>query len=210
VLAQGKSVSEVTLDTYHPGLHLLPGSRRLADYERHLTPVKEARQRMARALAPVASSYDYVVFDTPPTLGLLTVSALIASTELVIPMQAHFLALDGLAEMIRIVGTIDRFYANGLRIRGVVPTFYQERTRLSRAVMEDVRSHLGPDSVLPAVRSCISLAEAPSHGETIFQYAPRSSGALDYEALAARVDGGTDSAEGVGTEGVTATTAAPG
>jgi len=190
VLAEGKQVSESVLHTGPGTLDLLPAVRRLTEYERLFTPVKEARMRLAHALRPVRPAYDFVLFDTPPTLGLLTASALIASDELVIPMQAHYLALDGLAEMMRMVATINRIYGTRLRIRGIVPTLHQERARLSRAVLEEVRAHLGAGAILHPVRTSIALAEAPSHGRTIYAHDPRCTGAMDYLAVVAELDGG--------------------
>jgi chromosome partitioning protein len=189
LLAERKPLEQLLVGTYLRTLRLLPGTRRLSEYERLYTPVKEARHRLREALAAAGSEYDFVIIDTPPTLGLLTVTALIASSELIVPMQAHFLALDGLAEMMRIVGTLRRLYGGDLAIRGIVPTFYQERARLSRAVMEEVRGFLGPRAILHPVRTSIPLAEAPSHGRTIFAHDPRCTGAMDYLALVAQIDG---------------------
>jgi chromosome partitioning protein len=189
LLSDGRPASELVVATYLKTLHLLPGTRRLTEFERLATPLKEARLRLRDAVRAVAPSYDYVLFDTPPTLGLLTVSALIASDELVIPMQAHFLALDGLAEMVRMVATVNRLYGTRLVIRGIIPTFYQERVRLSRAVMEDIRAHLGAGVLLHPVRTSIGLAEAPGHGKTIYAYDPKCTGALDYLAVVAELDG---------------------
>jgi chromosome partitioning protein len=189
LLAEAKPLEQLLVGTYLPTLSLLPGSRRLSEYERLYTPVKEARLRLREALTSTGSRYDYVHIDTPPTLGLLTVTALIASSELIVPMQSHFLALDGLAEMVKIVATIRRLYGGGLAIRGIVPTFYQERARLSRAVLDEVRAFLGPDAILHPVRSSMPLAEAPSHGKTVFAYDPKCSGAMDYLAVVAQIDG---------------------
>ena len=205
VLAEGRPLSEILLPTYRENLRLLPGSRRLSEYERVYTPVREARHRLAEALRPAASSFDFVIMDTPPTLGLLTISALIASTELYIPMQAHYLALDGLADMIRTVATINKLYGTELRIRGVIPTFFQERARLSKAVLADIRSHLGDNAILSPVRTSIALAEAPSHGMSIFQYDAKSAGAMDYLAVVARIDQDRDGEAQPGPQAAVAT-----
>ena len=120
--------------------------------------------------------------------GLMTVVALVASHEVFVPMQTHFLALEGMAEIVTLVRTIKRRYNPQIRIKGVIPTFYQERNRLSSVVIHDIQNTLGKHSVLHPVRANVALAEAPGYGKTIFQYNDTSNGAHDYRAVAKEIE----------------------
>ncbi len=189
VLVNGVGAEETVRSTYLSTFHLIPGGSRLAIYERDHATDPSARLRLADSLDSLRDQYDYVLIDTPPTLGLMTICSLIASTDVLVPMQAHFLAMEGLAETIRVLGGIKKYYDRSVRLLGVIPTFYQARARLSREIIGQIKDRLGADAVLHPVRSNIALAEAPSHGMTIFQYQPRSNGAHDYLHLANQVEG---------------------
>ena len=150
---------------------------------------KEARLLLKKTLSGVNGDHDFVLIDTPPTVSLLMVSALIASSEVYVPLQAHFLSLEGLAEMVGIVRKVGALYKNGLTIAGIIPTFYREKTNLSRSVLREIRMNLGDDVVLHPIRMNTALAEAPSFGKSIFEYALNSNGARDYLALANQIKG---------------------
>jgi len=188
VLVNGAGPEEAVRSTYLPAFHLIPGGSRLATYERDHATDPSAKLRLADRLDSIRDRYDYVLIDTPPTLGLMTICSLIASTDVLVPMQAHFLAMEGLAETIRVLGGIEKYYHRTVRLLGVIPTFYQANARLSRAIIGQVKDRLGASAVLHPIRTNIALAEAPSHGKTIFQYQPRSNGARDYLHLANQVE----------------------
>ena len=188
VLVNGRGPEEAVRGTYLPALHLIPGGSRLATYERDHATDPSARLRLAACLDSLREQYDYVLIDTPPTLGLMTICSLIASTDVLVPMQAHFLAMEGLAETIRVLSGIEKYHNRAVRLLGVIPTFYQANARLSRAIIGQVRNRLGAGAVLHPIRTNIALAEAPSHGKTIFQYRPKSNGAYDYLHLANQVE----------------------
>ena len=175
-------------DTYLSNLKVLPGSRMLADYEREYARDRQKRMVLAERLRDLGNSFEYVVFDTPPTISLLTVASLIASREVYAPMQTHFLALEGLAEIIRVIGQLNRIYGLEIELKGIIPTFYKERTRLSRFVVNEIRENLGDGVLLHPVRVSIALAEAPGHGQTVFQYDLKSNGARDYLAVARQME----------------------
>ncbi len=188
VLVDGTAAEDVVSDTYLETLHLIPGGSNLALFERDYATDSGARFAISRSLAAIRDRYDYVLIDTPPTLGLMTVCSLIAGSETLVPVQAHFLAMEGLAETLRVLKGIKKYYRRSIRLLGVVPTFFQANVRLSRAVVEQLRNRLGAEAVLHPIRTNLALAEAPSHGMTIFQYQPRSNGAFDYLHLANQLE----------------------
>ncbi len=189
VLVEGKDLNEVVKETYLKNLKLVPATRRLSVYERNYSRTKEARTLLAERLASLNGHYDYVVLDTPPTLSLLTVASLIASSEVFIPMQTHFLCLEGLAEMMTLISKINKLYNQDLKLKGIIPTFFKERTRMSRSIISEIKKNLGESIILHPVRVNISLAEAPSFGKTIFQYRLKSHGAFDYLSIAKQIEG---------------------
>ena len=187
-LADPSGLERSAVATYLDALRVLPGSSRLAEFEKRYAHKPESRLWLRERLAKVSDLYDFVIFDTPPTLGLLTVSALIAATELLVPMQTHFLAMEGLAEMVRVVRQLNNTQNPQLKLRGIIPTFYRATTRLSSIILGQIRSSLGDTILLHPVRTNVALAEAPSYGRTIFQYDPRSHGAEDYQYIVGQIE----------------------
>jgi chromosome partitioning protein len=166
-------------------LSLLPSSPALAGARIELVELPEREHRMRRALEQLNGRYDYILIDCPPSLGLLTVNGLTAALQgVIIPIQCEYLALEGLSQlMYTIEHARTRLHPN-LIIRGMLLTMFDSRTNLARDVVEEVRRHFPGmvfDSIIP--RS-VRLAEAPSHGLPISAYAPNSSGAIAYRALA--------------------------
>ena len=166
-------------------LSLLPSSPALAGARIELVELPEREHRMRRALETIDGRYDYILIDCPPSLGLLTVNGLLAALQgIIIPIQCEYLALEGLTQlMYTIEHARTRLHPN-LVIRGMLLTMFDGRTNLARDVVEEVRRHFPGmvfESVIP--RS-VRLAEAPSHGLPISAYAPKSSGANAYRALA--------------------------
>lgn len=169
--------------TVTPGLSLIPSAPDLAGAEVELTSVIAREYRLKRALAAVRDGYDFVLIDCPPSLGLLTVNALAAADEVIIPVQTEYLALEGLGHLMQTIELVRASLNPALRVRGIVLTMFDARTNLARQVEAEVREHF--DNTFQAVipRS-IRLAEAPSHGVPIQSYDPLSAGARAYEALA--------------------------
>ncbi len=187
-VAQGHTPAEKALrDTYVPRLKVMPSSRRLEDFERRFAAHGEAQSWIKERLEATMERFDYTIFDTPPTTHLLTMSALVASREAFIPMQAHFLAMEGMVEIIELVDETRRHANPELSVRGIIPTFFEESAAFSREIIAELRTRLGDGVVLEAIRHNASLAEAPGRGRTIFQHDLRSGGALDYYRLAVRI-----------------------
>jgi chromosome partitioning protein len=130
---------------------------------------------------------DYIIFDCPPSLGLLSVNALAAANEVLITVQTEFLALMGMSKLVEIVALIQRRLNPGLQITGIAPCLYDSRLRLAREVLSEVRKYFPGQVFRQAIRSNVKLAEAPSFGTSVIEYAPESNGALDYRKLAVEV-----------------------
>ena len=173
--------------TYAPRLTLLPASRRLAAYERTHASDREARKRLREVLQDIEGEFDFLCFDTPPTSGLLTVQALVAAREAYVPMQAHFLAMEGMIEIVEVVEQVRKHYNSELSIKGIIPTFVGTAKEISRQIIEEVEEELGEGIFLKPVRINDALAEAPGFGKTVFQYNIRSKGALDYYRVAQEI-----------------------
>ena len=169
--------------TSTPNLWLVPTTPALAGAEIELVTVMKREFRMKRALESLRSQYDIILMDCPPSLGLLTVNALAAADEVIIPVQAEYFALEGLGHLSKTVEMIRRNLNPQLAIRGVLLTMYDSRTNLAREVEQEVRTHFPATSRTVIPRS-VRLAEAPSHGEPITVYDPSSTGARAYEELA--------------------------
>jgi chromosome partitioning protein len=163
---------------------LFPATPDLAAVEVELVGQHARERALARVLASVDSRYDLCLIDCPPSLGLLTVNALTASDQVLVPLQCEFLALEGLGQLLATIDLIKRGLNPDLNVLGVVMTMYDARTRLSAHVVEEVRRHM-PEAMLETiVPRAIRLAEAPSYGQVISEYDPESRGATAYEQLA--------------------------
>ncbi|MGI9013074.1 MAG: ParA family protein [Phycisphaerales bacterium] len=178
-----------------PNLDLIPAEVDLAAAEGELAHAATRHEILPGRLAEVADSYDIIMFDCPPSLGLLTISALTAAREVMIPMQAHFLPLQGVGRLLETVRLVHESLNPQLRVTGIILCAYESNTTLAGEIVSDLqqfftdaRGHDVPwrdcRVLAPAIRRNIKLAEAPSFGRTIFDYAPWCAGASDYHQLA--------------------------
>jgi chromosome partitioning protein len=195
-IIDGADLSELVLRvSIDDRLALIPSTIALAGAEVELAPVEGRERRLGRLLAEILDEYDYILIDCPPSLGLLTVNALTASDSVLIPLQCEYYALEGLTQLLATLDLVRDHLNPELVLKGVALTMYDARTKLSADVAAEARRYLGDrvfDTVIP--RS-VRLAEAPSHGLPISRYAPDSTGAVAYAALAAELrakDGRTD------------------
>jgi chromosome partitioning protein len=169
-------------------LSLLPSSPALAGAEVELVAQLGRESRLKQALAPLADRYDYVLIDCPPSLGLLTVNGLVAAREgVIIPVQCEYLALEGLGQLTQTLQLVRSALFPDLKVRGVVLTMFDARTRLSSDVVTEVSRHFPEQTFKAVVPRSVRLAEAPSYGLPVSVYAPGSSGADAYESLAREV-----------------------
>jgi chromosome partitioning protein len=167
------------------GLTLLPSSSALAGAEVELVSQSGRDSRLKHALEPLSERFDYILIDCPPSLSLLTVNGLVAAKDgVIIPVQCEYLALEGVGQLLQTLQRIRQSLYPALKVRGVVMTMFESRAHLSTDVVSEIRKHF-PDQVFSAiVPRSIRLAEAPSYGLPISVYAPSSTGAQAYSALA--------------------------
>ncbi len=182
-LVDGVPIDQVVMLTKRLHLDLVPSSPALAGAEVELVGEEKREYLLATALAPLAARYDYFIIDSPPSLGLLTVNALVAADAVIIPIQCEYLALEGLSQLLNTIQLVQQSLNPRLRIAGMAMTMYDSRTHLALQVVEQVATHF-PELIFHAVipRS-VRIAEAPSYGEPLVSFDPRSRGAQAYEEL---------------------------
>ena len=168
-----------------PGLYCAPATIDLAGAEIELVPLVAREARLLRSIEQLdMTNFDYVLIDCPPSLGLLTVNALVATEEVLIPIQCEYYALEGLEQLLRTVELVRGHLNNKLRISTILLTMYDGRTRLATQVAEDVRSHFGDVVLQTIIPRSVRVSEAPSYGQSVITYDPASSGAIAYAEAA--------------------------
>lgn len=186
VLIDETALAEVILTTVQEGLDLAPSGPDLAGAEVELVPAMAREQRLRRALDPVLGRYEAVIVDCPPSLGLLTLNALNAADEVLVPVQCEYLALEGLGQLTGTLEAVRRNLNPRLHLGGLLLTMYDSRTKLCQQVAEEVRNHF-PATFKTVIPRSVRLSEAPSHGLPINQYAASSTAAKAYAAFAGEV-----------------------
>jgi chromosome partitioning protein len=183
LLLGGATLEDVTIPTGLDRFSIVPATSDLAGAEVELTAVMARESRMKRKLEGGIEAYDVVIIDCPPSVGLLTVNALTAAREVIVPVQCEYLALEGLGQFTSTLDLVRRNLNPALTMRGPLLTMYDKRTTLSQQVAEEVRSHF-PDTFQTVIPRSVRLGEAPSHGLPIHAYDPRSTASEAYDALA--------------------------
>jgi chromosome partitioning protein len=187
VLTAGVPAERAVTETAVKGLSAIPSTIDLAGADIELVSQFSREMRLSRAIEPLLNAYDFILLDCPPSLGLLTVNALAASDELVVPIQCEYYALEGLGQLLRNVRLVQQSLNSRLRLSGIVLTMFDTRTKLSEQVVSEVRRFFGRrvyDAVIP--RS-VRLSEAPGYGQPITTYDAGSKGAKAYRNLAREV-----------------------
>lgn len=183
-LTTGQRVQPIQKDRR---LDIVPSTTDLVGAELALVTMQGRETVLAKKLAPLQPLYDYILLDCPPSLGLLTLNALTAADAVYIPLQAQYLALQGLAKLQQVVTMAGQHLNKRLQLGGVFITQYDSRKVLHRSVKELAEQTLGATVCKTVIRDNIALAEAPTAGQTIYQYAPKSKGAADYRELASEI-----------------------
>lgn len=195
VLINDESADKNTLKTEVENLDLLPSNIALAGAEVELVLKKDREHVFKRALDKISDLYDYVFIDCPPSLGLITVNALVAANAVIIPIQCEFYAMEGLTQLLHTIQLVKKHFNSSLQIAGVVLTMYDSRALVSRQIAEDIRGFFKNKLFEIVIPRNIRLSEAPSHGKPIILHDPKCNGARAYKALAEEFlkrEGGND------------------
>jgi len=187
VLVNGATVTEATIPTAVPGMALVPASLDLSGAEVELVDQSRREYRLAEALAGIRASYEYILIDCPPSLGLLTLNALVAADAVLVPLQCEFYALEGLSHLLQTIEQIKQALNPRLSIQGVVLTMYDKRNNLCELVATDVRGHFGAKVYETVIPRNVKVSEAPSHGKPVLLYDLRCAGSQAYIHLAREV-----------------------
>jgi len=179
LLIDGRRLDEVCVPA-RPRLHVVPSDQTVAAAELELVHASQRARVLAQRLEGAVTDYDFVILDCAPSLSLLNQNALVFSEEVLVPVSCDYLALVGVRQILRTVRHVNDVLLHSVRVMGVLPTLFDARNRISKQSVEALKGHFG-DQVLPPIRINARLKEAPSHKKTIFEYAPDSHGAADYE-----------------------------
>lgn len=184
VLAGERSMRDIICHTSHEGYKVAPATVDLAGVSVELVDREEREFQLAKRILEIRNDFDYILIDCPPSLGLITVNALVASDEVLIPVQSEYYALEGLGQLLQTIQLVQQHLKPELMVRGAVITMFDKRNRLSQQVLEELYQHFPHYVYRSTIPRNVRLTEAPSHGVSIFSYDPRSKGARAYERLA--------------------------
>lgn len=187
ILVDQEPLENCILPTANGNLDIVPSTISLAAAELELVNVKNREERLKEAIAPVKDKYDYILVDCPPSLGQLSINAFTASDTILIPVQAEYYALEGLSQLLNTIRLVQRSYNREFRIEGVLITMLDARTNLGYEVVEEVRKYFQEKVYKTIISRNIRLSEAPSYGQSVLDYDPRSRGAEMYLDLAKEV-----------------------
>lgn len=184
VLTGPHSFADIKVSTGHDNFHLAPSTTSLAGANVEFVNLDRREFRLYDNLLDIKNSYDYILIDNPPSLGLLTLNGLTAADQILIPVQAEYFALEGLGQLIETINLIKENLKPELDVLGVVLTMYDSRFRLANDVLRELYSYFPNKIFRSVIPRSVRLSEAPSHGQTILSYDPESKGAKAYERLA--------------------------
>nr|WP_173406266.1 AAA family ATPase [Pelosinus sp. UFO1] len=187
VLVNDTPVEGVILKTKIENLMVLPATIQLAGAEIELVSIMSRETKLKRVLDKIKYNYDYIIIDCPPSLGLLTINSLTAANSVLVPIQCEFYALEGLSQLMNTITLVQKNLNPALSLEGVVLTMFDARTNLSIQVVDEVKSHFRHKVYQTIIPRNVRLSEAPSHGQPITRYDPKSKGAEVYTDLAKEV-----------------------
>ncbi len=187
VILQDQPIEDIILQTCEPNVFIVPATIQLAGAEIELVTTMARESVLKEVLDNVKDEFDYVFIDCPPSLGLLTINALVAANSLLIPIQCEYYALEGVTKLLESMRMVQKRMNPELEIFGVVMTMYDSRTTLSKQVVEEVKRYFGDSMFETVIPRNVKLSEAPSHGLPVSLYARLSKGAMAYAKLAKEV-----------------------
>ncbi|RKN76870.1 ParA family protein [Ulvibacterium marinum] len=184
LLEHTKNATETILETSSPNVDLIPAHIDLVAIEIELVDKEDREYMLKKAIAELKNTYDYILIDCAPSLGLLTLNALTAADSVIIPIQCEYFALEGLGKLLNTIKSVQRIHNPDLDIEGMLLTMYDSRLRLSNQVVEEVRKHFADMVFDTIIQRNVRLSEAPSYGESIIKYDASSKGAANYLNMA--------------------------
>lgn len=187
LLEHTKNAQETIISTDSPNVDLIPSHIDLVAIEIELVDKDEREYMMKKAISALKNTYDYILIDCAPSLGLLTLNALTAADAVIIPIQCEYFALEGLGKLLNTIKSVQKIHNPDLDIEGMLLTMYDSRLRLSNQVVEEVRKHFADMVFDTIIQRNVRLSEAPSYGESIIKYDASSKGAANYLNLANEV-----------------------
>jgi chromosome partitioning protein len=183
VLINQEDVEKAIVESRIQNLHIIPSSIELAGAEVEMVSSMSRENILQRSIAPILNKYDFILIDCPPSLGLLTINSQVASDKVIIPVQAEYYALEGLGQLMNTIQLVRNSLNSNLEIGGVVLTMFDSRTNLSKDIAMELQNHFGDKLFDTIVPRNIKLSEAPSHGLSVSEYEPESTGAQAYDRL---------------------------
>ena len=187
VITEQVSINDSIIKTKIPNLSIIPTSVNLTVVEQEFVNLKDREEKLKQSLKKIKINFDYILIDCPPSLGLLTINALTASKNLIVPLQVEFYALEGLTQLIQTIELIKLNFNNSLDLQGIVLTMYDKRNKISELVAQDVKNHFKEKVYKTIIPRNVKISEAPSHGVPILMYDITCSGSQAYAALAAEL-----------------------
>ena len=187
VLIGQAKLSEAIVWTEIPNFSIVPSSADLAGAEIELVDMEKREFALKKAIETQAVNYDYILIDCPPSLGLITINALVAANSVIVPLQCEFLALEGITDLIRNINQIKKVFNPDLELQGVVLTMYDKRNNLTQLVEEDVRNFFGKKVYQTVIPRNVKISEAPSHGKPVLIYDFKCPGSQAYISLTGEV-----------------------
>lgn len=187
VLIGDKSIQEVIQTTQNSRLFIACATPDLVGAEIELVDIPKREYRLKTEIEKIKEHFDYILIDCPPSLGLLTLNSLTSANSFLVPLQCEYFALEGLSQLLNTAGIVKKNLNPGLHIEGIVLTMFDTRNNLSHQVVSEIRTHFGSKVFAAIIPRNVRLSEAPSHGQSIFEYDGKSIGALKYLELADEV-----------------------
>ena len=184
VLMGPHSLRQVTVPVMPDGLRIVPANQNLAGANIELVAQTQREHRLLNELQDIQHDYDYIIIDSPPSLGLLTINGLVASDQILIPVQCEYYALEGLGQLLNTINLVKQYLKPNLSVLGAVMTMYDDRNKLSRDVFDELYRYFPNKIFRTVIPRNAKLSEAPSFGKSILHYDPRGKGAKAYERLA--------------------------
>lgn len=187
LLLDPNAAATAIVETATPSLSLIPSDKNLVAANLELIDAPNRETRLRSAIHPLRKRFSYIVVDCPPALDLLTLNALMAADSVLIPIQCEFFALEGISQLLDTVERVRKSFQHDIKLEGILLTMYDDRTNLTRQVAQDLKEFFEDEVLRTVIPRSVRLAEAPSHGQPVLTYDPRSKGAESYIQLAREI-----------------------